>query len=130
MNEIIQTILTAILIAAIPVITSEFVKFLKAQVQGIKEKTKQEKLNKYIERASKVITDVVEAISQTTVETLKKQGAFDKEKQKEAFNKAKTEILEILTEESKEALKEAYGDLDIWLQSQIEANVKRTKQEG
>lgn len=130
MNETIQTILTAILVAAIPVITSEFVKFLKAQVQGIKEKTKQEKLNKYIERAGKVITDVVEAISQTTVEALKKQGAFDKEKQKEAFNKAKTEILEILTEESKEALKEAYGDLDIWLQSQIEANVKRTKQEG
>lgn len=130
MNEIIQTILTAILIAAIPVITSEFVKFLKVQVQGIKEKTKQEKLNKYIDRATKVITDVVEAISQTTVDTLKKQGAFDKEKQKEAFNKAKTEILEILTEESKEALKEAYGDLDIWLQSQIEANVKRTKQEG
>lgn len=130
MNETIQTILTAILVAAIPVITSEFVKFLKVQVQGIKEKTKQEKLNKYIERASKVITDVVEAISQTTVEVLKKQGAFDKEKQKEAFNKAKTEILEILTEESKEALKEAYGDLDIWLQSQIEANVKRTKQEG
>lgn len=130
MNETIQTILTAILVAAIPVITSEFVKFLKAQVQGIKEKTKQEKLNKYIERAGKIITDVVEAISQTTVETLKKQGVFDKEKQKEAFNKAKREILEILTEESKEALKEAYGDLDTWLQSQIEANVKRTKQEG
>ena len=128
MNETIQTILTAILVAAVPVITSELVKFLKQQAQAIKDKNKQEGLNKYIDRATKVITDVVTAISQTTVDTLKQQGAFTKEKQKEAFNKAKKEILELLTKESKEALKEAYGDLDAWIKSQIEANVKRNKE--
>lgn len=127
MNETIQTILTAILIAAIPVITSELVKFLKAQVQGIKERTKQEKLGKYIDRAGKVITDVVEAISQTTVDTLKKQGAFTKEKQREAFNKAKSKVLEVLTKESKEALQEAYGDINTWIDTQIESTVKRNK---
>lgn len=128
MNETIQTILTAILVAAVPVITSELVKFLKQQAQAIKGKNKQEWLNKYIDRATKVITDVVTAISQTTVDTLKQQGAFTKEKQQEAFNKAKTEIMELLTQESKEALKEAYGDLDAWIESQIEANVKRNKE--
>lgn len=128
MNETIQTILTAILVAAVPVITSELVKFLKQQAQAIKDKNKQEGLNKYIDRATKVITDVVTAISQTTVDTLKQQGAFTKEKQKEAFNKAKKEIMELLTQESKEALKEAYGDLDKWIESQIEANVKRNKE--
>ena len=128
MNETIQTILTAILVAAVPVITRELVKFLKQQAQAIKDKNKQEGLNKYIDRATKVITDVVTAISQTTVDTLKQQGAFTKEKQQEAFNKAKREITELLTKESKEALKEAYGDLDAWIKSQIEANVKRNKE--
>lgn len=127
MNETIQTILTAILIAAIPVITSELTKFLKLQVQTIKEKTKQEVLNKHIDRAVKVVEDIVEAISQTTVDTLKKQGAFTKEKQLEAFNNAKEKILEVLTTESKEALQEAYGDLNIWIEAQIESTVKRSK---
>lgn len=127
MNETIQTILTAILIAAIPVITSELTKFLKLQVQTIKEKTKQEVLNKHIDRAGKVVEDIVEAISQTTVDTLKKQGAFTKEKQHEAFNEAKSKVLEVLTKESKEALQEAYGDLNIWIDTQIESTVKRNK---
>lgn len=127
MNETIQTILTAILIAAIPVITSELTKFLKLQVQTIKEKTKQEVLNKHIDRAGKVVEDIVEAISQTTVDTLKKQGAFTKEKQLEAFSNAKEKILEVLTTESKEALQEAYGDLNIWIEAQIESTVKRSK---
>lgn len=127
MNETIQTILTAILIAVIPVITSELTKFLKLQVQTIKEKTKQEVLNKHIDRAVKVVEDIVEAISQTTVDTLKKQGAFTKEKQLEAFNNAKEKILEVLTTESKEALQEAYGDLNIWIEAQIESTVKRSK---
>lgn len=127
MNETIQTILTAILIAAIPVITSELTKFLKLQVQTIKEKTKQEVLNKHIDRAGKVVEDIVKAISQTTVDTLKKQGAFTKEKQREAFNEAKSKVLEVLTKESKEALQEAYGDINIWIDTQIESTVKRNK---
>lgn len=127
MNETIQTILTAILIAAIPVITSELTKFLKLQVQTIKEKTKQEVLNKHIDRAEKVVEDIVEAISQTTVDNLKKQGAFTKEKQDEAFNEAKSKVLEVLTKESKEALQEAYDDLNIWIDTQIESAVKRNK---
>lgn len=128
MSETMQTILTAILVAAVPIITNELVKFLKQQAQAIKDKNKQERLNKYIDRATKVITDVVMAISQTTVDTLKQQGAFTRGKQQEAFNKAKMEILELLTQESKEALKEAYGDLDAWIESQIEASVKRNKE--
>lgn len=96
-------------------------------MQTIKEKTKQEVLNKHIDRAGKVVEDIVKAISQTTVDTLKKQGAFTKEKQREAFNEAKSKVLEVLTKESKEALQEAYGDINIWIDTQIESTVKRNK---
>lgn len=127
MGQAIQNILIVVLMAAIPVITKELSDFLKVKAEEAKSQGKLQELNKYIDYATAVVIDVVNSVSQTMVDNLKKDGAFTKEKQKEAFNKAKNEVLYILTEESKVALAEVYGDLDKWLENKIEATVKAEK---
>lgn len=127
MGQALQNILIAILLAAIPVITKELADFLKAKSEEAKNQNKLQELNKYIDYATAIIIDVVNAISQTMVDSLKKDGSFSEEKQKEAFEKARREILAILTEESKAILTAAYGDLDKWLNNKIEATVKEQK---
>lgn len=127
MSQALQNILIAVLLAAIPVITKELGSFLKTKAKEVKNQNELLQLNKYIDYATEIILDVVNSISQTTVDGLKKEGAFTKEKQKEVFEKAREEILSILTEESKEILAAAYGDLDKWLNAKIEATVKSEK---
>lgn len=127
MGQALQNILIAILLAAIPVITKELSDFLKAKSEEAKNQNKLKELNKYIDYAADIVIDVVNSVSQTMVDNLKKEGEFTKEKQKEAFEKAKQEILSILTEESKVILSAAYGDLDKWLDNKIEATVKAEK---
>lgn len=127
MGQALQNILIVVLMAAIPVITKELSDFLKVKAEEAKNQGKLQELNKYIDYATAVVIDVVNSVSQTMVDNLKKDGAFTKEKQKEAFNKAKNEVLYILTEESKVVLAEVYGDLDKWLENKIEATVKAEK---
>jgi transcriptional regulator len=75
----------------------------------------------------KTIEDCVLATKQTYVETLKKNGEFDEAAQKEAFEKTKEAILNILNEDAKEYLNKAYGDLNTYITQKIESEVNLTK---
>lgn len=76
---------------------------------------------------NETITKCVIATTQTYVETLKKEGKFDKTAQETAFNKTYTAVLAILSDEAKKYLTEAVGDLNLYITQQIEAEVKLTK---
>ncbi len=73
------------------------------------------------------IIDCVIATTQTYVESLKKQGAFDADAQKLAFTKTYTNVMKILSEDAKEYLQEAMGDLEAYVYNKIESQVKLTK---
>ena len=76
---------------------------------------------------NETVADCVNATTQTYVEALKKDGAFTKENQKEALQKTYDEVLNILSDDAKEYLKEACGDLESQIKTKIEAKVKETK---
>ena len=76
---------------------------------------------------NETITKCVIATTQTYVETLKKEGKFDKTAQETAFSKTYTAVLAILSDEAKKYLTEAVGDLNLYITQQIEAEVKLTK---
>jgi hypothetical protein len=76
------------------------------------------------------VTDCVTATTQTYVSSLKQENAFTKEAQQEAFNKSYTAIMEVLSEDAKEYLTEAYGDLSTYITNLIEAKVNRAKNES
>lgn len=109
------------------VLTAFFVKWVNAKSAEIKTNIKDATLAKYMSMLTKTITDCVIATNQTYVEALKKEGKFDLEAQKIAFNLTKDAVLEILSEEAQQYLSTAVGDLNAYITNKIEAEVKLNK---
>lgn len=127
MKQELQEVLVQLLIAILPILSAFIIRLLNLKSNEIKQLTKNSKLDKYIDYAADIIKKSVIAVNQTFVEKLKEQGAFTPEKQKEAFELAKKKILSMLNEDSKKVLKSIYGDLNTFLDSQIEATVNNLK---
>ena len=62
------------------------------------------------------------------MDALKKSNTFTKENQDEALAKAVEKAAELLTWEARRFLEDAYGDLNNYLVSKIEAEVRVQKQ--
>ena len=86
-----------------------------------------EKLNQYIDSAQAVIANAVLTVTQTYVETLKKNGNFTKEAQLEAKEMAIDIANNLITEECKNAIITVYGDFETYLDSVIESLVQINK---
>ena len=79
--------------------------------------------NKYLDMLNNTIAECVVATNQTYVWALKQQNAFDKEAQKQALEMTRDRVIEILNDEAKEYLSEAYGDLEQYILTKIESTV-------
>ena len=127
MKEFILVLLQAVIIATVPVITSYLCSFLKQKSNQAAAKTNNELAASYIKEAADAVTTAVTFTSQTYVDNLKNSGAFSTENQKEAFNKAMSKAMEIMSAEAKNYLAKAYGDLTNYLATKIEAEVRDQK---
>jgi len=96
--------------------------FLRLQ-NWLATKTKNETLQKATLLAQDLVLSAVQAVQQTFVEQLKKDGKFDKDAQLEALEKALKLVLAQIKPDAMAILTEAYGDLSKWLTMQIEATV-------
>ena len=109
------------------VLTMYLVQFIRMKSQEIADKTDSELADKYIQMLTDTITTCVIATNQTYVESLKKQGKFDAEAQKEAFNLTYNAVMAVLTDEAKHYLAAIYGDLTAYITTRIEAEVNVSK---
>lgn len=103
------------------------VDWLRVKTEEIKQNTKSEKEKKYLDMIYNTIKVCVIATNQTYVDSLKKQGRFDTEAQKNAFQQTYDAVMLVLSEEIKQYIIETNGDLQIYLTQQIEAMVKNSK---
>ena len=110
-TDLILKIVEVCLIPILGVLTNAIVKFINSKIEELKMRTDNESLQKYIDMFNDTICNCVIATNQTYVEALKKQGSFDLEAQKIAFDMTKNAVLELLSEEAKVYLTEIYGDL-------------------
>ena len=115
------------IIPLLAVLTTYIVKYIQVKSAEITEKTDNAIVDKYTVMLADTITACVLATNQTYVEALKKQGSFDVEAQKVAFNMTLNAVMEILSDDAKEYLSEAFGDLNSYITSQIEASVNVNK---
>ena len=124
MNEILLNILsvvvTAIILPLISMVGGKLINWLSAKI-------KNEKAGSLIGTATEIVINAVKSVFQTYVDSLKKEGKFDKESQLIALNKAKDVAISQMTEEVKKFIRENYGDLDAWLNTQIEATIDTLK---
>ena len=100
---------------------------IKIKINELKQKSKDDTVQKYLDMLNDTITSAVLATTQTYVETLKKQGKFDEAAQKIAFQKTYNVIMEVLTDEAIKYITTSVGDLETYVTNQIEAQVKLTK---
>ena len=125
--EFISQLMNIVIIPLLGILTTYVVKLVNAKINEISSKKDNELEQKYLNMLNETITKCVIATTQTYVETLKKEGKFDKAAQEIAFNKTYTAVLAILSDEAKKYLTEAVGDLNLYITQQIEAEVKLTK---
>lgn len=127
----IKTILTPEVLSYLvsAVLLPFLIKLIRAGAVSFKTKTKNEAVNKYLSFAENAIETAVTAVAQTIVDVAKKNGSFTQTVREEAFYQAKSIALSIMTTEAKEAAKEAYGDLNLWLENKIEFYVKKVNAE-
>ena len=107
--------------------TIYLINLIKVKIQELKQKKNDDLYHKYLDMLEDTIVQCVLATTQTYVDSLKKEEAFDANAQKVAFTKTYTNVMKILSVEAKEYLTEALGDLETYVYNRIEANVKLTK---
>lgn len=125
--ELITQIFEVCIIPLLGILTTFLVRYINTKMKILADTTNDEKQKKYIEMLNNTITDCVIATTQTYVDTLKKQGKFDKEAQEQAFLMTFNAVSDLLTEESKKYLNEAIEDLDLYIKQKIESEVNINK---
>ena len=126
-TEILMQIFELCVVPLLALLAKFLIDFLRAKKEEALAKTDNEFLKKYLEMLDVTVTECVEATHQTYVDSLKKQGSFDKDAQKVALKQTYENVLSILSKDAKEYLAEGCGDLDILIKNKIEAKVKETK---
>lgn len=124
MNEIILNIISVVVTAIIlPLISYAGARL----ITWLNTKIKDENAKQQLTVATDIVTNAVRSVFQTYVESLKKNGTFDKESQKAALIKAKNDALAQMTDEIKEYITKNYGKLETWIITQIESTINILK---
>lgn len=125
--EILEQIFQIVVIPLLGVGTLYVIGLIKTKKMAILEEVDSEIAKKYINLLEQTIIDCVIATNQTYVNSLKEQGKFDAEAQKEAFQKTFDAVMAILTDDAKEYLALAIGDLEVYVTNKIESTVTQVK---
>lgn len=127
MDKIWQDLLYVVITAVVPILAGYVISFLKTQ----RDKGLQEIDNTYVKNTFKEVTDiilnVVDTVTQTFVDNLKKEGSFDEVKQKEALEIAIAQAKEMINENGVNLVLEKYGDLDAFIRLTIESYIQSAK---
>ncbi len=113
--------------AAVPVLVYYGIAFLRGKIVALIQKIDNDQIEATLAEAADIVFKAVATVAQTFVDTLKKHGKFTPEAQQEAFARAKAYVLTLLNEDVRELLIEVYGDLDVWIETMIEATVNGLK---
>ena len=125
--EILKQVFQLVIIPLLGIGTIYVIGLVKTKKKAILKEVDSEIAAKYIGLLEQTIIDCVIATNQTYVNSLKEQGKFDAEAQKVAFQKTYTAVMAILTEDAKEYLGYALGDLEVYVTNKIEATVTQVK---
>lgn len=125
--ELLSQIFEVCVLPLLGILTAYAVTFIRAKRDEIIIKSNNDLITKYSGMLADTIEACVLATNQTYVESLKKEGNFTAEAQQKAFTMTKNAVLNILSAEAKEVLTEAFGDLNTYVNKQIEASVNVNK---
>ena len=124
MNEILINIISVVVTSIVlPLLSIAGAKL----VQLINSKINNNKAANFLSTATTIIINAVRSVFQTYVEALKKEDKFDEASQKLALLKARDIALNQMTDDVKNYIASTYGDLDTWINTNIEATINILK---
>lgn len=124
MNEILINIISVVVTSIVlPLLSIAGAKL----VQLINSKIRNNKAANFLSTATTIIINAVRSVFQTYVEALKKEDKFDEASQKIALLKARDIALNQMTDDVKNYITSTYGDLDTWINTNIEATINILK---
>lgn len=129
-SEILNYILYTVLTVILPVAAKYTVELIKAKIREstvIANASKNEEQSKIIKNALAEIMDAVLYVNQTYTDSLKSNGKFDESAQREAFQKAYSKALSMISEEARQMIEQLYGSFDQWLIFKIESSVNASR---
>jgi len=127
MQELLLTLLQAVIAAAVPILTAFAARFLHAKAEHAKIAAENDTAERYITEIADAVTSAVLHTAQTYADGLKASGTFTLDNQREALNKSVTQARALLTADASRFLEAAYGDVTKFLTAKVEAEVKQVK---
>lgn len=125
--ELLYEIFKTAIIPLLGVSVTFLVFYIKTKIQELKEKTKDKTQEKYLDMLSDFVTNAVITTNQVYVNSLKEQGSFDSEAQKNAFEMTKQAVLSLITDDMRKVIEEVVGDLETYVNNLIESSVYTNK---
>lgn len=126
-TNVVKQIFELVVFPLLGIGTTYLIVLINTKIKELKKQSDNDLEKKYLDMLNNTITDCVLATNQTYVNELKKQGKFDLDAQKIAFQKTYENVMALLTDEAKKYLSEALGDLQTYVNNKIEAEVLLNK---
>lgn len=130
LNELVPMLFQICLFPLLGILTKYVIALINEKIGAITEEKNNVLFTKYMTMLQETVTDCVLATNQTYVDSLKAEGKFDLEAQKIAFQKTYDAVMAILSDDAKQYLISAIGDLDKFVTDKIEAQVVAVKAVG
>lgn len=129
-TELVPVLFQICVFPLLGILTKYLIALITEKINAISTQKNDVLFTKYMTMVNETITDCVLATNQTYVNVLKAEGKFDLEAQKVAFSKTYEAVMAILSEDAKQYLISAIGDLDKLVTDKIEAQVVAVKAVG
>lgn len=126
--EILMVLLKLVIMIVVPVATTVLTYLLKTYVEELINKNVQGETAEALKRGLDIITDSVNYVQQTYVDTLKKEDKFSAEAQAEALEAAKNRAIELMNTDIQSAIESSYGNLDTYVTTIIESIIAKNHQ--
>ena len=127
LTHLLMELLYVVLIGTIPIVSKYLTQQIDVKKNEILKADKTKDFQHSIDGAMSLVEKVVDYVSQTYVDSLKKEGKFDAAAQQNAYNKAVDALDKLMDDDMKRVLIDVYGDLATWMKVAIESYIKNNK---
>ena len=125
--DVLITIIDTLVNIAITVGLPYLFALMKKKMDNDEKLANNEKAKYYLNLAQEYLSDTVVMVKQTFVDSLKAEGKFNIDAQKQAFELAMDNWLGMMSDEMKLVIMKEVGDLEIWANAKLERAVVETK---
>ncbi len=118
--DLLLTVISIVVTTLVTWATTRLIAFLNQKISD-------KKMARFSTTLAELVSNCVLEVSQTYVDTLKKEGKFDAEAQKKALDMCLNNIQTKLTPEIVDYIKSNFGDVVAYLKMLVEAYIKCSK---